>query len=63
MAIMLAGAGGAYLNGGLGVWEFVFTTVVTYRAYQAWVPVALSGGRLSHMGWESWHRSSLPSLQ
>jgi len=34
MAIMIAGAGAAYLNGGLGKWEFVFTTLITYVAYR-----------------------------
>jgi hypothetical protein len=28
-AIMIAGAGAAYLNGGLGIWEFAFTAVLT----------------------------------
>jgi hypothetical protein len=32
-AIMIAGAGAAYLNGGFGVWEFVFCGVVTFLAY------------------------------
>ena len=35
MAIMIAGAGAAYLSGGgLGKWEFVFTAVVTFCAYK-----------------------------
>ena|SRR5437016_6305513 len=29
-AIMIAGAGAAYLSGGFGVWEFAFTAVVTF---------------------------------
>lgn len=33
-AIMLAGAGAAYLNGGFGVWEFAFTTLMTWVAYK-----------------------------
>jgi hypothetical protein len=33
-AIFIAGAGAAYLNGGFGVWEFVFLAVVTYCAYR-----------------------------
>jgi Family of unknown function (DUF6010) len=33
-AIMVAGAGAAYLNGGFGVWEFAFLTVMTYIAYR-----------------------------
>ncbi len=31
-AIMIAGAGAAYLNGGFGIAEFAFTTVVTFCA-------------------------------
>src|SRR5262245_15161235 len=34
MAIFVAGAGAAYLNGGLGIWEFLFTGVATYVAYR-----------------------------
>jgi hypothetical protein len=33
-AIMIAGAGAAYLNGGFGIWEFGFTAMVTYIAYR-----------------------------
>jgi hypothetical protein len=33
-AIMIAGAGAAYLHGGLGIWEFAFTALVTYCAYK-----------------------------
>ena len=33
-AIMIAGAGAAYLNGGFGAWEFAFTAIVTYFAYR-----------------------------
>lgn len=33
-AIMVAGAGAAYLNGGFGMWEFAFLTVMTYIAYR-----------------------------
>jgi len=32
-AIMIAGAGAAYLNGGLGIWEFVFCAVITAFAF------------------------------
>lgn len=34
MAIFVAGAGGAYLNGGLGVWEFPFAALMLYVAYR-----------------------------
>jgi Family of unknown function (DUF6010) len=55
-AIMIAGAGAAYLNGGLGLWEFAFTAVVTFCAYQglhAYRFIAL--GWLLHTGWDIMH--------
>ena len=56
MAIMIAGAGAAYLNGGLGVWEFVFTAVVTYCAYQGLSSYRFIGaGWLLHTGWDVIH--------
>jgi hypothetical protein len=56
MAIMIAGAGAAYLNGGLGVWEFVFTTVVTYCAYQGLRSYRFIGvGWLFHTAWDVVH--------
>jgi Family of unknown function (DUF6010) len=45
-AIFLAGAGAAYLNGGLGAWEFVFCTMMTFVAYRG-----LSDYRFIGMGW------------
>ncbi|MGI8770627.1 MAG: DUF6010 family protein [Acidobacteriaceae bacterium] len=33
-AIMSAGAGAAYLNGGFGKWEFVFCGLLTFLAYR-----------------------------
>jgi len=33
-AIMVAGAGAAYLGAGLGPWEFAYTTVATYLAFR-----------------------------
>jgi Family of unknown function (DUF6010) len=56
MAIMIAGAGAAYLNGGLGIWEFVFTAVVTVCAYRGlhsyqWIGV----GWVLHTGWDVMH--------
>jgi len=45
-AIMIAGAGAAYLNGGFGVWEFAFTTVVTFFAYRG-----LQSYRFIGIGW------------
>jgi len=56
MAIMIAGAGAAYLNGGLGVWEFVFTSVVTYCAYKGLSSYRFIGvGWLFHTGWDVVH--------
>ena len=55
-AIMIAGAGAAYLNGGLGLWEFVFTAVVTYCAYQGLNAYGFIGlGWLLHTGWDIMH--------
>jgi hypothetical protein len=57
MAIMIAGAGAAYLSaGGTGPWEFVFTAAVTYCAYRgldsyAWIGIAW----LLHAAWDVVH--------
>jgi hypothetical protein len=45
-ALMIAGAGAAYLNGGLGVWEFAFTPIVTFCAYKG-----LDDFRFIGVGW------------
>lgn len=55
-AIMLAGAGAAYLNGGFGVWEFAFTSLMTFVAYKglksySWIGI----GWLLHTGWDVLH--------
>jgi hypothetical protein len=57
-AIMVAGAGAAYLSsgGGLGPGEFVFTAAVTYCAYRgldsyAWIGIAW----LLHAAWDVVH--------
>jgi hypothetical protein len=56
-AIMVAGAGAAYLSsGGMGLWEIVFTTVVTFCAFKGlsnyrWLGVAW----LLHAGWDVVH--------
>jgi hypothetical protein len=56
MAIMIAGAGAAYLNGGLGKWEFAFTTVMTYVAYHGLRSYNFIGvGWLLHTGWDVLH--------
>jgi hypothetical protein len=55
-AIMIAGAGAAYLNGGLGLWEFAFTAVVTYCAYKGLIAYRFIGlGWLLHTGWDVMH--------
>ena len=56
MAIMIAGAGSAYLSGGFGGWEFVFSTVLTYCAYKGLTSYRLIGiGWLLHTGWDILH--------
>ena len=56
MAIMIAGAGAAYLNGGLGVWEFVFTAVVTVCAYKGLRSYRLIGfAWVLHTVWDVMH--------
>ena len=55
-AIMIAGAGAAYLNGGFGVWEFAFLTVVTYCAFRGLQSYNFIGvGWLLHTGWDVLH--------
>ena len=56
MAIMIAGAGAAYLIGGFGVWEFVFTAVVTYSAYEGLALYRFIGiGWMLHSAWDVMH--------
>jgi hypothetical protein len=56
-AIMVAGAGAAYLSSGsFGPWEFVFTAAITYCAYRGldsytWIGVAW----LLHAAWDVLH--------
>jgi Family of unknown function (DUF6010) len=55
-AIFVAGAGAAYLNGGLGVWEFVYlalATVVAYRGLRSYRYIALAW--LMHTCWDTVH--------
>ncbi|MFG1670367.1 DUF6010 family protein [Streptomyces sp. Y7] len=56
-AVMVAGAGAAYLSGGgLGGWEFVFTAVVTYVAYRgldSWAFIGVAW--LLHTAWDIVH--------
>ncbi|MFJ8035078.1 DUF6010 family protein [Streptomyces sp. NPDC096032] len=56
-AVMVAGAGAAYLGGGgLGGWEFAFTAVATWVAYRgldSWTFVGV--GWLLHTAWDVVH--------
>lgn len=55
-AIILAGAGAAYLSGGLGGWEFAFCTVMTFIAYKGVTHYYFIGiGWLLHTGWDIVH--------
>src|SRR5712692_8638004 len=57
MAIMIGGAGAAYLSGGgLGNWEFAFTAVVTYCAYRGLHSYRFIGlGWILHTAWDLVH--------
>jgi len=53
---MIAGAGAAYLNGGLRIWEFAFAPVVTYCAYGGLTSYGFIGvGWLLRTGWDVVH--------
>ncbi|MGK8489363.1 DUF6010 family protein [Nocardia asiatica] len=56
-AIMVAGAGAAYLSGGgFGGWEFAFTAVITYCAYrglESWTFIGTAW--LLHTAWDLLH--------
>jgi hypothetical protein len=56
-AVMVAGAGAAYLSGGgLGAWEFAFTAVATCVAYRGLDSWAWTGaGWLLHTAWDVVH--------
>lgn len=55
-AITIAGAGSAYLNGGLGVWEFAFCTLMTFVAYRGLGNYRFIGlGWLLHTAWDVVH--------
>lgn len=55
-AIMVAGAGAAYLNGGLGPLEFAFLTVMTFLAYRGLQSYTFIGvAWLLHSGWDIVH--------
>jgi len=55
-AILVAGAGAAYLNGGLGGWEFAYiavATVVAYRGLESYRFIALAW--MLHTSWDIVH--------
>ena len=56
-AIMVGGAGAAYLSGsGFGGWEFLFTVVATYCAYrglESWTFIGIAW--LLHTAWDVVH--------
>jgi hypothetical protein len=56
-ALMVAGAGAAYLSGGgLGIWEFAFTAVLVFLAYrglESWTFIGI--GWLLHTAWDVVH--------
>jgi hypothetical protein len=55
-AILIAGAGAAYLSGGLGVWEFAFGILVTFVAYRGLEDYRFIGlGWLLHTAWDVVH--------
>ena len=56
MAIFVAGAGAAYLNGGLGLWEFAFTAIATYIAYRGLESYRFIGAAwVLHAAWDVIH--------
>ena len=56
MPIMVRGAGAAYLNGGLGLWEFAFTAIVTFYAYKSLQSHSFIGlGWMLHTIWDVIH--------
>jgi Family of unknown function (DUF6010) len=55
-ALMVAGAGAAYLNGGLGLWEFAFCTLLTFLAYQGLQDYRVIGvAWVLHTAWDAVH--------
>lgn len=54
--VIIAGAGAAYLNGGLGPWEFGFNAVVTFLAYRGLRDYRFIGvAWLLHVAWDVIH--------
>jgi len=55
-AVMIGGAGAAYLAGGLGPWEFVFCSVMTFIAFKGLGKYYFIGiGWLLHTCWDIVH--------
>jgi hypothetical protein len=55
-AVIIAGAGAAYLSGGLGPWEFVFCAVMTVIAFRDLTDYRWIGaGWLMHSAWDVLH--------
>lgn len=55
-AVVVAGAGAAYLSGGFGVWEFVFATVITFCAFHGLRDYRFIGAAwLLHTCWDFAH--------
>ena len=55
-AIFVAGAGAAYLGGGLGPWELAFCTLMTFIAYKGLQDYRFIGaGWVLHTGWDVVH--------
>jgi hypothetical protein len=56
MSVFVAGAGAAYLNGGLGLWEFAFTALVTVCAYRGLSSYGfIAAAWLLHTVWDVLH--------
>lgn len=55
-AIIIAGAGSVYWGGGLGVWEFMFGSLMLFVAYKGLKHYYFIGiGWLLHTGWDILH--------
>ncbi len=55
-AILVAGAGGAYFNGGFGVCEYLFSCVLLFTAYRGFSDHRfISVGWLLHTVWDVMH--------
>lgn len=55
-AVLVAGAGAAYLSGGFGIWEFAFTSVMTYLAFRGLESYTFIGiAWLLHTVWDAAH--------